>query len=58
MKQADKSVQTIEIPVYFRYSKTSSPNQMLHDVLEAQANRIVKDIITNGHFGSTASAED
>lgn len=55
---SDKSVQTIEIPVYFRYSKTSSPNQMLHDVLEAQANRIVKDIITNGHFGSTASAED
>jgi len=45
---SDKSVQSIEIPVYFRYSKTSSPNQMLHDVLEAQANRIVKDIITNG----------
>ena len=41
-----------------KHSKTSSPNQMLHDVLEAQANRIVKDIITNGHFGSTASAED
>lgn len=45
---SDKSVQKIEVTGYFKYSKTSSANQMLHDVLEQQAKRIVKDISING----------
>ena len=45
---SDKSVQKLEVTGYFKYSKTSSANQMLHDVFEQQAKRIVKDISNNG----------